>query len=485
MSSLDRKTKIIATLGPGTFDPAMIKKLIQTGVNIFRLNFSHSDYKLAEKAISDIRSISEKLKKETGILIDLQGPKIRIGRFTEGSIQLKKGDPFTITIEDIPGNQQIVSTTYKNIINDAKKGNIILLDDGKLKLKVENKDEKNVYTKVVVGGPLSDRKGMNLPKMKTSVAAVTEKDKEDILFGIKHHIDYLALSFVRTSKDIEEIKTFLKDNNAEIPVIAKIEKPEALRDIKEIIRLADGVMVARGDLGIELSLEKVPTVQKELIRAVNYAAKPVIVATQMLESMISSPCPTRAEVSDVANAIYDWADVIMLSGETAVGKFPIQAVETMANVAEVVDEDQSEHKRSLTIRKTQFIEEASVVSSLCDSADELADEIGAKAIITFTDSGRTALLLSKYRTSVPIIAITDNKQVSQRMTMYRGVWPVVATRPFKQLPGLRDMLKEAQDQALDLKLVKKGDMVVIIAGIPIGIKGSTNMIRVHRLGDPF
>jgi len=485
MSSLNRKTKIIATIGPASFAPVMIKKLIQAGTNIFRLNFSHSDYKLAEKAIFDIRSTSEKLKIEIGILLDLQGPKIRVGKLANGPVMLKKGMPFTITIEDVLGNETMVSTTYKNIIKDAQKGNTILLDDGKLTLKVVSKDENNVYTKVMIGGILSDRKGMNLPKMKTSVPSVTEKDKEDIVFGIKHHVDYFALSFVRTSTDIEHIKSFLKEHHSEIPVIAKIEKPEALKDIKDIIRLADGIMVARGDLGIELSLEKVPTVQKELIRAANYAAKPVIVATQMLESMISCPCPTRAEVSDVANAVYDWTDVVMLSGETAMGKYPIETVETMARVAEFVDENQSEHKRNLTIRKTQFIQESSVVSSLCDTADELADEIGAKAIITFTDSGRTALLLSKYRTSVPIIAITDTKTIAQRMTLYRGVWPVLATRPFKQLPGLRDMLKEAQDQALELKLVKKGDMVVIIAGIPIGIKGSTNMIRVHRLGDQF
>lgn len=482
---LERKTKIIATIGPASFDPTVIKNLLQAGVNLFRLNFSHSDYSAAETAIKNIRNISDKLKIKSGIFIDLQGPKIRLGKFTNGSVILKKGQQFTITNEEILGNENIVSTSYKEIVQDAKKGNIILIDDGKIKLRVESKENNQVITTVIVGGTVSDRKGMNLPKMKTSVCALTEKDKQDVLFGLKHNVDYFALSFVRAACDIEALKHFLKAHNSEIPVIAKIEKPEALKELDKIIELADAIMVARGDLGVELSLEKVPTMQKEIIRHSNYAGKPVIVATQMLESMINSATPTRAEVSDVANAIYDWADAIMLSGETAVGKHPIQAVKVMANVAEEVDGIQSKHKRGLTIRKTHFIAEESIVSSLCDSADELADEIGATAIIIFTDSGRTALLLSKYRTSVPIIAITDKPEVAGRLCLYRGVWPVIANRPFKQLPGLRDMLKEAQDRALELKLVKKDDLVVIMAGIPIGIKGSTNMIRVHKIGEQF
>jgi pyruvate kinase len=485
MINIDRKTKIIATLGPASNSPENIRLLANTGVDVFRLNFSHSDYASAERVIVSIRTISKELGRPLGVFIDLQGPKIRIGKFKEGHIVITEGAPFTLTAEPVLGDETIVSVNLKEIIQDAEVGNQILLDDGKVRLIVTKKDEHHLYTTVKVGGPLSNHKGINLPGMKLSISSLTPKDREDVLFGIKQKVDYFALSFVRRAEDISELRSILEEHNSDIKIIAKIEKPEALDVLQDIIDATDAVMVARGDLGVEIPMEKVPTIQKDIIRKTNYGGKPVIVATQMLESMITSIMPTRAEVSDVATAIYDWADAVMLSGETAVGKYPFDAVDVMSKVATDVDVSQSERKRKLVTRKTQFIQEESLLSSLCDSADELADEIGATAIITFSDSGRTALMLSKYRSSVPIVAITDKPAVCTRMTLFRGTWPILASRTFQEMTGIKDMLEEAEKRTLEQGLVKKGDMVVMMAGIPIATAGSTNMIRVHQIGEPF
>jgi pyruvate kinase len=464
----------------------MLEKLINIGVNVFRFNFSHADYAGSEKNIKAIRTISQKLRKPVAIFIDLQGPKIRLNRFENGKASLKEGQQFTLTIdESVQGTSEIVSTTYQALVIDAMPGNLILLDDGKIRLEVISKDDKNVYTKVLNAGEISDRKGMNLPGMRLSVSSLAEKDKKDVLFGIKQDIDYFALSFVRTAHCVQELRQFLKDNGATHKIISKIEKPEAVTNLQEIIDASDAIMVARGDLGVEMAFEKVPMVQKDIIRKTNYAGKPVIVATQMLESMINSPMPTRAEVSDVATAIYDWTDAVMLSGETATGKYPLEAVETMAKVAANIDVDQSSRKKNLKTRRSQFIAEKSIRSSLCDSADELADEIDAKAIITFSDSGKTALILSKYRSSVPIIAITDNERTCHEMSLYRGVWPVLSSMKFKAMTGLKEMLQQAESRSLELGLLQRGDTVVMMAGIPIAMAGSTNMIRVHRIGEPF
>lgn len=486
MFNIERKTKIVATLGPATWAPENIEKMMTTGVNVFRFNFSHAEYAIVEKAIKDIRQLSQNLRKQVAIFIDLQGPKIRLNRFINGKVSLKEGQKFTLTIDQsIPGTEEICSTTYLPLIQDALPGNIILLDDGKIRLEVISKDEKNVYTKVLNSGDISDRKGMNLPGMKLSISSLSDKDKKDVLFGIQQDIDYFALSFVRTEYCVKELRDFLKEHGSTHKIISKIEKPEALENLDAIIEASDAIMVARGDLGVEMPFEKVPVAQKDIIRRTNYAGKPVIVATQMLESMINSPVPTRAEVSDVATAIYDWTDAVMLSGETAAGKFPIQAVETMAKVAANIDIDQSERKKKLKTRRSQFIAEKSVRSSLCDSADELADEIDAKAILTFTDSGKTALMLSKHRSSVPIIALTDNERTCHEMALYRGVWPVLSSMKFKDMNGLKDMLEQAEKRSLELGLLKRGDIVVMMAGIPIATAGSTNMIRVHRIGEPF
>ncbi|MDR1452534.1 MAG: pyruvate kinase [Candidatus Margulisbacteria bacterium] len=485
MLDLSRKTKIIATIGPATFPREMLEKLLAAGVNVFRFNFSHNDYARAKQAAQDLRTLAEKIKTHVALFIDLQGPKIRVGKFQNGRVTLREGQEFTLTIEDLAGDEQKVSTTYKPIVKDAEAGHIILLDDGRLRLEVLRKDETNVYTRVLAGGELSDYKGMNLPGMKLSTPALTEKDKEDVLRGLQMDVDYFALSFVRAAQDVLDLRGFLREHNSEHKIIAKIEKPEAVANIDAIAAVSDAVMVARGDLGVELAIEKVPSLQKDIIRRANYSGVPVIVATQMLESMINNPLPTRAEVSDVAAAIYDWADAVMLSGETAVGKFPIETVRLMGRVAADVDVVQSGRKKKLTVRKTHFIQENSVLSSLCDSADELADEIDAQAVITFSDSGRTPLLLSKYRSSVPIIAISDRPKTCSKMALYRGVTPLLGHTPFARMSGIKQMLQEAEQRSKEAGLLQNGDLVVIMAGIPIATAGSTNMIRVHRVGDPY
>ncbi|GBR76765.1 pyruvate kinase [Candidatus Termititenax persephonae] len=463
----------------------MLEKLLAEGVNVFRFNFSHQDYDNAAAACKNIRAWAEKNKVHVALFIDLQGPKIRIGKFQNGQIVLQPGQDFILTIEDVLGDEQMVSTTYQPIVKDAEPGHIILLDDGKLRLEVLRKDKTKVYTRVLNGGVLSNRKGMNLPGMKLSTPSLTDKDKEDVLRGLRMDVDYFALSFVRTAQDVLDLRSFLRANDSEHKIIAKIEKPEAVENIDAIVAVSDAVMVARGDLGVELSIEKVPSLQKDIIRRANYGGVPVIVATQMLESMINSPLPTRAEVSDVATAIYDWADAVMLSGETAMGKYPLETVQLMGKVAMDVDITQSERKKKLLMRKTHFIQENSMLSSLCDSADELADELNAKAIITFSDSGRTPLLLSKYRSSVPIIAISDQLKTCSKMALYRGVIPLLCHTPFARMSGIKQMLQEAEQRSKEAALLKDGDLVVIMAGIPIATAGSTNMIRVHRIGTPY
>lgn len=485
MHHTERKTKIIATLGPASSSPEMLKTLAIAGVDVFRLNFSHSNYEAATASIQAIRSLSREIQRELGIFIDLQGPKIRIGTFAAGRVELREGQEFILTTDAVAGDEHQVSINIQEMITDAAIGDTILLDDGRVRLRVDRKDEKHLYTKVIVAGPLSDKKGINLPGMRLSISSLTPKDKNDVLYGITQPIDYFALSFVRRAEDITELRTMLNAHNSSIRIIAKIEKPEALEDLDNIIDAADAVMVARGDLGVEVPMERVPTIQKDIVRKTNYGGKPVIVATQMLESMIQNFTPTRAEVSDVATAIYDWADAIMLSGETAMGKYPKEAVEVMTRVATDVDVSQSQRKRHLVTRKTQFLKEKNLRSSLCDSADKLADEIGATAILVFTDSGKTALMLSKYRASVPIVAISDSERTCSTMALYRGTVPILSSRSFADMKSIKDMLEEAEHQALARNLVKSGDMVVMMAGVPIGIAASTNMVRVHRVGEPF
>ena len=481
-----KKTKIIATLGPVSEDSATIRRMIEGGADLFRLNFSHGNHEWARMVVNRIRTVSAGLGRHVGVFIDLQGPKIRINRFVGGAVNLERGQAFTLCLEDLPGDSTRVSTTYANLVHDAVPGDVILLDDGRLRLEVTGTDGSNVNTRVRVGGKLSDRKGMNLPGMKLSIPSLTDKDKDDVLFGITAGVDYFALSFVRQAADVVMLKEFLRAHGADIPVIAKIEKPEAVENLAAIIQVSDAVMVARGDLGVEVPMEKVPAIQREIIRQTNHGGKPVIVATQMLESMIQNSVPTRAEVSDVATAVHQGADAVMLSGESAMGKYPVEAVSMMARIAAEEDFGQAERKRKLPLRRRDFLGVTGILSSMCDVADMLADRISASAMVTFTHSGRTALLLSRYHVSMPVIAVSDSETTCRQLSLYRGVIPLLASRKFAEMTGVGEMRQEVERQTLEKGLLKQGDVVVMVAGgVPIVKADADNTIRVHRIGEPL
>ena len=481
-----KKTKIIATLGPASEDSATIRRLIESGADLFRLNFSHGNHEWARMVVDRIRTVSAELGRHVGVFIDLQGPKIRINRFLGGAVNLERGQVFTLTIDDVPGDNTRVSTTYANLVHDAVPGDMILLDDGRLRLEVTGTEGTNVHTRVRVGGKLSDRKGMNLPGMKLSIPSLTDKDKEDVLFGITAGVDYFALSFVRQAADVVMLKDFLREHGAEIPVIAKIEKPEAVANLASIIQVSDAIMVARGDLGVEVPMEQVPAIQREIIHQTNHGGKPVIVATQMLESMIQNNIPTRAEVSDVATAIHQGADAVMLSGESAMGKYPVEAVSMMARIAVEEDFGQADRKRKLTVRRRDFIGETSILSSMCDMADMLGDRINAKAMVTFTKAGRTARLLSRYHVAMPVIAFSDREETCRRITLYRGVIPMLTARKFSAMTEPGEMRREVERQTLEKGLLKKGDVVVMVAGSVPNIKvDADNIIRVHCICEPL
>ncbi|HYR03426.1 MAG TPA: pyruvate kinase [Syntrophobacteria bacterium] len=416
MQKNNRRTKIIATIGPSSAAPAMIEQLIVSGVDVFRLNFSHGANKDKAEIIATVRSISGRLGKAVAILADLQGPKIRTGRMENGAIQLLKGDRLDITTDEVVGRPGLISTIYKPLPQDVKPGSRILMDDGLIELKVQSVTGNTVHCTVVEGGTLKDLKGINLPGVNVSSPSLTPKDRIDLEFCLEHGVDYLALSFVRKSSDVEELKQIIADRGLSTPVIAKIEKPEALRNFKAILKATDGVMVARGDLGVEIEAERVPLIQKKIIQACNAAGKPVITATQMLESMINHPRPTRAETSDVANAILDGTDGVMLSGETASGQFPVEAVRTMVRVARDVESTGLVLPPSGSGARRYSIAEA-VAEAACHAAATLK----ARALVVFTQSGSTAALISKFRPQLPIFAFTPFLEIEQRLALYWGV----------------------------------------------------------------
>lgn len=468
---MSKRTKIIATIGPSVSSPAMISRLIRAGMDAARLNFSHGERKDHLARIRMIRSESEKAGKPIAIILDLQGPKLRVGVLQNDAVTLKHGDVVTLTSKNIVGTSSTIPITYPRLARDLTSGDMVLFDDGRLAVLVERRKNENLSAKVVRGGVLRSRKGVNLPGAKLSLPSLSNKDKEDILFGISHGVDYIALSFVRTPQDVLATKTFIAKRGAHIPIIAKIEKPEAIANLDEIVKAADGVMVARGDLGVEMSPEEVPLLQKRIILACNAAEKPVITATQMLESMINSPQPTRAEASDVANAILDGSDCVMLSGETAVGKYPVQSVEVMARIAERAETSLD------PIPPDSHI--GGVDESIAHAACRAAEEQQAKAIVTFTQSGRTALLVSKHRPSVDIIAPTPFKHVAHKMALYWGVIPLV----LKPKKTTDDMITSVESIMLQKGLARRRDLIVITAGVPIGVAGSTNLMKVHNVGE--
>ncbi|MBM2838077.1 MAG: pyk [Deltaproteobacteria bacterium] len=469
-----RRTKIVATIGPASSSPKIIDELLLAGANVFRLNFSHGTQEEHRAVISDIRGAALRLDLPVAILLDLRGPKIRTGLLEKGSIELKPGQMITITTEEIKGNERVISTTYKELPKDVKPGDRILIDDGLMEVKVKAVSENNVDCEVVYGGILKESKGMNLPGVHVSAPSLSKKDMDDLDFGISQGVDYIALSFVRKSADVVELKDYLKKNGADIPVIAKIEKPEALKNLEAILEESDGIMVARGDLGVELSPEEVPMAQKKMIAMANAAGKSVITATQMLESMITNPRPTRAEASDVANAVFDGTDALMLSGETAVGKYPVKAVEMMAKIA--VEAEGPALKQQLVKRKKEV--PSSFSQAVAFASFAAAGELHAKAVVVFSQTGSTAKLVSKLRPSTPIVAFTPLEETKRRLSLVWGVQPFCI-----EFGGHTDeMICRGEAAMLNNGLAELGDTIVVVSGTKVGMRGATNMMKIDKIG---
>ena len=470
-----KKTKIVCTIGPATESEKVLGELVNSGMNVMRLNFSHGDFAEHQVRVNNIRKIMKKTGKPIAILQDLAGPKIRIGTFEKGSTILKEGSKFTITTDSIVGSDEKVSINYPLFVKEVKVGDPVLLHDGKKKLEVIQIKGNDVICKVIVGGEIKDKRGVNLPGSDLTVSSITDKDKKDLLFGLKNKVDYFALSFVRRPEDIIELRDILDKAKSSARIIAKIETPQALRSIDEIIKLSDGIMVARGDLAIEIPAEDVPLTQKMLIQKCNQSGKPVITATQMLESMINSPVPTRAEVSDVANAILDGTDAIMLSEETTLGQFPIQAVKMMTKISQRIERDP--HYRDMVSSRKYSDPVKRTSDALGNGAAEVAKESGAKLIIALTDGGFTARMISRYKPEQNILALTPRELTKNQLILSYGCVPVLC----KKFTELKKAISEAKKLALSSGLAVKGDKVVIIFGLPLGERGGTNSLVVEVL----
>jgi pyruvate kinase len=453
--------------------PERIKALVDAGMDVARMNLSHGSHAEHERVYRMVRQASDESGHGVGVFVDLQGPKIRLGKVASGPVQLHQGQEFTITTRDVPGDASICSTTYGGLCGDVSKGDQILIDDGKVRLEVIEVDDTDVVTRVVVPGPVSDNKGINLPGVMVSVPAMSEKDVEDLRWALHLTVDFIALSFVRSAKDAEDVRAVMREENVFLPVIAKIEKPQAIDNIEEIVDAFDGFMVARGDLGVECPLEDVPFLQKQVIEVARRHAKPVIVATQMLESMISSPRPTRAEASDVANAVLDGADAVMLSGETSVGEFPIETVRTMANIIESTEDHGLARMAAIDWQpRTRG-------GIIAKAANEVAIRVGAKYLVAFTQSGDSARRLSRYRGHIPVLAFTPVPVVRSQLSLTWGVETFLG----EPVEHTDEMVRQVDEALLRSGHVVEGDLVVVVAGSPPGIPGSTNALRIHRMGD--
>jgi pyruvate kinase len=470
-----RRAKIVCTLGPASSAPERLAELVAAGMDVARLNMSHGDYSDHETNLNNVREAARAGDRPVGVLADLQGPKIRLGRFASGPETLVEGAHFAITTEDIQGTVDRCSTTYKGLPGDVQPGDMILIDDGRITLRAIEVTDTDVITEVVVGGPVSNNKGINLPGVAVSVPAMSEKDIEDLRWALQHGIDMVALSFVRSARDIEMVHRVMDEEGRRVPVIAKLEKPQAVANLDEIIDAFDAFMVARGDLGVELPLEEVPMVQKRIVTAARRWAKPVIVATQMLESMISSPRPTRAEASDVANAVLDGADAVMLSGETSVGQYPVLTVQTMARIIE--------NTESHGLDKMQDIDWDPHTTSgvITKAAAEVGQRIAAKFLVAFTHSGDAARRLSRLRSSIPVLAFTPTEQTRASLTLNWGVESFLVP----MVGHTDDMIRQVDAALIDTGRIAEGERVVIVAGSPPGVAGHTNMIRVRRIGAPL
>ncbi|RAP29870.1 pyruvate kinase [Candidatus Marinamargulisbacteria bacterium SCGC AG-414-C22] len=480
---INKKTKIISTCGPASNNLDTLKAIINNGGDLFRLNMSHNhNHSDLQKTIDLIRKASTEVGKHVGIFIDLQGPKIRLGEFDIDFVTLENGDTITLTSSPCICTKNKVYVDYDNLHKDAQIGDPVYINDGKIKLEVIEIKDNDIICKVLVGGDISNHKGVNLPKTVLSISAFTEKDEKDSLFGIQANVEYIALSFVSTAKDVKSFRSFLnKSGGKNIKIISKVEKQLAIDNVDKIIDASDAVMVARGDLGVEIEVENVPKAQKEIIQKCNLKIKPVIVATQMLESMIQSTTATRAEVSDTANAIYDHCDAVMLSAETAVGIDPANVVQTMANICSAADTHLIEMRQNSTFVRKHIFESATIATSFCRSADQIAEENKAAAILVFTSSGNTPLIASKIDSSIPIIAPTDCEIVCKQMSLFRGVYPMMMPTMYSEIHRWTDMINIAVKHALHLNLLKKGDTVVVTAGIPIGKSNGINSIRIIEI----
>ena len=472
-----KKTKIVATIGPASESEEILKQLFQNGLNVCRLNFSHGTHEEHKNRIDTIKKVRKELNLPIAIMLDTKGPEIRLGDFKEGTIELEEGDLFTLTTRDILGDKSIVNISYEGLPQDVKEGNIILIDDGLVELKVlEIIDNTEIKCVALNSGTLKNHKGVNVPNVEINLPAITQKDIDDILFGIENGVDFIAPSFIRKADDVTEIRRILEENNGHnIDIISKIENQQGVDNIEEILAASDGIMVARGDLGVEIETEIMPLVQKELIKKCNIAGKPVITATQMLDSMMRNPRPTRAEVTDVANAILDGTSAIMLSGETAAGKYPVESVKTMYNIA-IKTEESLDYSRLLKEKSNKS--EISTTNAIGRATCYTAQDLEATAIITATSSGYTSKAISKFRPKTPIIAVTTTEEVMRRLALEWGVYPILAP----ESESTDEVISNSVEATIKNGYAKEGDLVIITAGIPAGLSGSTNLIKVHTIG---
>lgn len=473
-----RKTKIVCTIGPASESKDVFRELVLNGLNVARLNFSHGDYEEHEQRVNTIKEVRWELNEPVAILLDTKGPEIRTGKFKNSEVELEEGQTFTITTRDISGDNTICNVSYDGLPKDVNEGDTILIDDGLVGLRIKKIiNDTDIECIVENGGVISNNKGVNVPMAKLNLPAITEKDKSDVKFGIKKDVDFIAVSFIRKASDVLAIREILEDNDVyHIQIISKIENREGLDNIDEIIRASDGIMIARGDLGVEISTEEIPLAQKEIIKKCNRAGKPVITATQMLDSMIRNPRPTRAEATDVANAIFDGTDAIMLSGETAIGKYAVDAVKTMDSIARRTEEA-IDYRRLLGDKAVE--KETLVTDAISYATCKIAADLGASAILTATSSGFTARMVSKFRPAVTIIAAVTDEHIKRRLSLSWGVYSVLT----KRFHSTDDVIVASVDKALEAKFINNGDIVVITAGIPVGTIGTTNLIKVHTVGE--
>lgn len=471
---LKKKTKIVCTIGPSSENEAVLKELIANGLNVCRLNFSHGSHPEHQAKIDLIKKVRKETDQPIAILLDTKGPEIRTGKFDAEEILLEEGQTFTLTTEDIIGNKEISSISYKGLVHDVKPGNTILIDDGLISMEVQKVTDKDIVCLVKNSGIIKNNKGINVPNVKINLPAITQKDKEDIIFGIENNIDFIAASFVRKASDVLAIREILEEYDAEhIQIISKIENQEGVDNIDDILQVTDAIMIARGDLGVEIPTEDIPIVQKMIIKKCNLLSKPVITATQMLDSMIRNPRPTRAEVTDVANAIYDGTDAIMLSGETASGKYPVEALKTMSRIASKTETTLDYSKMTSERAKNRSV---NITNAISHATCTTADDIGASAIITATESGYTARMVSSYRPSQQIIGVVNDEVVLRQMGI---VWGIVPLNIERRVDSTDELFDVSIDSATKEELIKSGDVVVITAGVPLRQTGSTNLIKVH------